>query len=92
MRWRAVGQRVDALELPLDRAGQHEGIEAVPLALQLGGHLRAELRAGQHAVERRAGGVIAAPDAGADPLLAEQLDRGQEEVLEQPQLAAVEAR
>src|ERR1700693_3388525 len=33
------GQRVDALELLLDRAGQREGVEAVPLALQRGGPL-----------------------------------------------------
>src|ERR1700674_3506959 len=51
------GQRVDARELLLDGAGQGEGIEAVAQALELGGHLRADLRAGQHAIQRRAGHI-----------------------------------
>src|SRR6202162_6391211 len=84
------GQRVDALELLLDRTGQRKGIEAVPLALQLGGHLGAERRTREHTVQRRAGRIVAAPDAGAHPFLAEQLHRGQEQVLEESQLAAVE--
>src|SRR6202171_2648824 len=84
------GEGIDALELLLDGAGQGEGIEALPLALQLGCPLRAELRAGEHTVERRPGRIVAAPDAGAHPLLAEEFHGGQEQVLEEPQLAAVE--
>ena len=76
------GEGIDALERLLDRAGQREGIEALPETLQLGGHLRAELRSGEHAVERRPGRIVAAPDAGAHPLLAEEFHRGQEQVLE----------
>ena len=74
--WRAGAQRgqsVDALELLLDRAGQRERIEAVPQALQLGGHGRAKLRASEHAVERRPGHIVAGPDAGARALLAEEM-------------------
>jgi len=36
------------------------------------------------------GRVVAAPEAGADPLLADELHRGLDQVLKQPQLLAVQ--
>src|SRR5512145_3557868 len=81
-----VGQGIDALELLIDGPGEGEGVEAIALPPQGGGQLRAEIRAGEQAFQRGAGAIVAAAHASADPLFALQLDGGQEEVLEQPQL------
>src|SRR5688572_20766084 len=85
-----VREGIDALQLVLDGAGQAEGIQSGSLTSQRSGDVLGDLRAREHAVERRLGGVVSATDASADPLFALELDGGQEEILEQPQLAAVE--
>lgn len=71
-----IGERVDALEVLLDGAGEHEGIEPVALASELGGELRTNLWACEEPLQRRLRGVVAASDTGADPHLGEQLDGG----------------
>ena len=85
-----VGQGIDARELLLNRPRQGERIQAGALPPQGRGHNLGDLRARGDAVQRGLRGVIAAADAPTDPLLAEQLDGGQEEVLEQPEVAAVQ--
>jgi hypothetical protein len=80
-----IGEGVDPLERLIDRAGQGEGVQAIARAAQLRGHAGIDLRTGEHALKGRARGVVPAADPGADSLLAEELDRGQEEVLEQAQ-------
>src|SRR5262245_32371961 len=87
MAW--VGQGVDALELAIDGLREGEWVEAVALTLQLGRDLGTELGAGEQAVQRRARAIIAAAHACTDPLLAQQFDRGQEEVLKRPQVVPV---
>ena len=84
------GQREDTLEALLDRAGQGEGVEAFALAPQVHGHAGVDLRAGEHTVQRRAGDILTAVDPRAHPLLAEQLHRRREEVLQEPQLLPVQ--
>src|SRR2546429_660897 len=91
--WRAVtetGQRMDALELLVDGAGQREGIEPLAVPAQLRDDLRAQVGAGEHPLEGRAGRIVAPAQTRADPLFARELHRGQEQVLEQPQLVGVE--
>src|SRR5213593_4229730 len=71
--WRAVteaGQRVDALELLVDGAGQREGIEPRAVALELRDDLRAQVGAGEHPLEGRAGRIVASAETRADPLFA----------------------
>src|SRR2546428_3601017 len=85
-----VRQGIDALQPLVDGAAQSERIQAGALTPQLRGHRGGNLRAGEHAVERRLWGVIAPADACPDPLLAEELDGGQEEILEEPEFAAVQ--
>ncbi len=84
------GEGVDPLELLVDRPGEGERIQAVALPPQLRCHARVDLRASEHPFEGRARRVVAPPNSGPDPLLAHELDRGQEEVLEEPELVPVE--
>src|SRR5882672_325068 len=49
-----AGQRMDALELLVDGAGQREGIEPLAVALELRDERRAEVGAGEHPLEGRA--------------------------------------
>ena len=79
-----VGERIDLLELALDGLGQGEGIEAGAHRRQLRDSGRVGLRGVHDALEGRAGRVIAPADAGADPVLAHELHRRQEEVLQEP--------
>ena len=85
-----VGEGEDALELLVDGGGQRERIEVGALALELSGGRGSHLRAGEDAVQGRAREVVAAADAGPDAFLGAELDRGQEEILEEAQLVAVE--
>ena len=85
-----TGEPVAALELLLDGVGEHEGIQPVPLASELGGDLGANVWAREDPLQRCLRGIVAAPDARADPHLGEQLDRGQEEILQEPQLVTVQ--
>src|ERR1700675_4877468 len=71
-----IGQGIDPLELLVDGAAQGERIEAGAVTPQLRGHRGGNLRAGEHAVERRLRGVIATADARTDPFFAEELDGG----------------
>jgi hypothetical protein len=86
-----VGQGVDVVKLPGDGLGQGEGVKAVALPPELAGDLGTDLRASEDPLQGGAGRVVPAPDARAHPLLTEQLDRRQEQVLEQPQLLPVES-
>src|SRR6266403_4966196 len=85
-----AGQRMDALELLVDGAGQREGIESLAVAVESSDDLRAHVASGEHPLEGRAGRIVPAADPRADPLFAHELHRGQEQVLEQPQLVGVE--
>jgi hypothetical protein len=85
-----IGEGDDGLELPVDGRGEREGIEAVAEGHE-GGDLRViDVGAREHALERGARGGVATAEAGPDPFFAEELDGGQEEVLEQAELEPVE--
>jgi hypothetical protein len=90
-RWAGIGERVDAVELLLDGPRQGEGIQAIALAAERGRPGGVEAARGEHPLQRRPGRIVAAPDARADALLPEQLHGGQKEILEQPQLLAVQS-
>jgi hypothetical protein len=85
-----IGEGEDGLELPVDRLGEPEGIEAIAERHEGGDLGMVAVGAGEHPLEGGAGGVVTATHARADALLADQLDGGQEEVLEEAELAAVE--
>jgi Glycosyltransferase WbsX len=81
---RRRGQRDQALDLPVDRLGQGEGIELIPERDPRCDRRRIGRGAPLEAIERRAGRVVAPPEPGPDALLAHELDGGQgpfEEVL-----------
>jgi len=82
----------DALELDLSRVRQGEGVERIAQALQFRHPLGVKDRVGARgeSLERSLRGLVAAAEARADSNLALQLDRGQEEILKQPQLVAVQ--
>ncbi len=80
-----IGERVQALDLAIDGLGEREGVEALAEGEQ-GRDLRPIMRrGGVHAVERSPRCIIASAAARADPFLAPQFDRREEEVLEQPE-------
>src|SRR3970040_1342453 len=63
-----IGQGIDPLELLVDGAAQGERIQAGAVTPQLRGHRGGNLRAGEHAVERRLRGVIATAGARTEPV------------------------
>src|SRR2546425_6386277 len=85
-----IGEGIEALELVIDGLGEGKWIEAIPQGGQGRNRGGIAARGRLHSLERRAGGVVAPAEARADALLAHELDRGQEQVLEQAQLVAVE--
>src|SRR5262245_16215420 len=83
-------QRQKPFNLPVDRLGQREGIELIPERDPRRDRRRIGRRARLEALERSARRFVPAPAPGPDALLAQELDGGQEEILEQPELVAVE--
>ena len=83
------GQRREPVELPVDRLGQGERVQLIPQGHELSHGRDIRVRRGLHPLERRAGRVVQPAQARTDALLADELDRGQEEVLEQPELVAI---
>ena len=77
------------VELPVDRLGQGERVQLIPQGHELSHGRDIRVRRGLHPLERRAGRVVQPAQARTDALLADELDRGQEEVLEQPELVAI---
>ena len=72
------------------RASECKGVKAVTLLLEGSRPRGIEGRRSQDALERRPGDIVAAPQARAHAFLPEQLHRGQKQVLQQPQLVAVQ--
>ena len=52
---------MDALELPVNGAGQREGIEPLAVPVELSDDLRAQVGSGEHPLEGRARGAGAGP-------------------------------
>src|SRR3989442_1673796 len=83
-----IGEGIEALELVIDGLGEGKWIEAIPQGGQGRNRGGIAARGRLHSLEGRAGGVVAPAEARADALLAHELDRGQEQGLEQAQLVA----
>src|SRR2546426_5758769 len=85
-----IGEGGESLELTVDRLGARKGVEARAERHE-GGDLRAvDIGAREHALQGGAWGVVASAQPRADALFADELDGGQEEVLEEAELMAVE--
>ena len=86
---RERSQALDALEFLLDGSGKRKWIKTIAQQFH-GGGLFAAPAAGEDSLQRRLRGVIDARQPRTDSGLALELDRGQEQVLEQAQFVAVE--
>ena len=86
------GRRQDheLLDLPIDGRGEGERIELIAKPHERDHGLGIRLGARLDSLERRARSIVAATKARPDPFFAEELDRGQEEVVEEPQLVPIE--
>ena len=76
-----VRQGVDLLDLLINGPGQRERAETIALTLQRRSDAGIEVWAGEHALQWCARAVVASSHAGADAVFADELDRGQEEIL-----------
>ena len=85
-----VREGVQAAELLVDGLGESEGVELRLERRELDDLRWIRRGAGLDALERGLGAVVHAADARADAHFAHELDRGQEQVLEQAQLLAIE--
>ena len=81
-----VRQVVDPGEPFVDPLRHHEGVEPGLQLLQLRDGGRVDLGTGRHAIERGPGRVIAAAEPRADAPFLDELHRGQEQVLQEPQI------
>jgi len=86
----SIGELPQHVERQLNVAGEGNGIEHVKLVLQSAALLGGEHPGGQDPLVRREGGVIVLADVAADPLFAQELADGAEEVVRQAE-QAVEA-
>ena len=80
----------DSLQFLFNLLGKLEGIQGVAQLLELGDFGRDGLFRGTDALEGSLGRIIDPFQLRADPNLASQFHRGEEQVLKQPQLVAVE--
>ena len=82
----------DSFELRLNDLGQGKGVEGIAQPLQFREALGVEggRSAGAHPLERSLRRLVAPTETRANTELTVEFDRGQEEVLEQAQLVAVE--
>ena len=71
----------EPVDLSIDGRGQGEGIELIAKPDELGHGLGIRLGARLDSLEWRARSIVAATKARPDPFFAEELDRGQEEVV-----------